>query len=477
MNTRSQSINNSRGRGRSTSDSRNNISIEIWDPPATSKPPVVHSPVVRNIQTQPQLVFQSQSCNNSTSNVETDNIPTMNNPNSLPQPFSTSEASNISLSGNTNEQPRPSASGLNLGNSTTLDTLISMMERTMQNTRDEFRKELLSIRESISQFGNVGSAGSQGQPVNPPIYNDSNNGPNHDLNRSYGTNTSIGDSNIKIEKWKISYDGSSSALDFLFKVETLCNRTRCSDAHLLSNFHVLLTGKAEKWYWLFMKQNRNVTYPILRDALNKEFDHFETEHDILLKLSSRKQQHKESYDDFHSTLVSLNLRLKNPLPDSTLVDIIKRNLQPSLRFLVFSSETKTLNDFRDVARKAERVLRDNKNLPSYSGSTRSVNEVATSNEIDLDVSDTLDPQLEAFKISNRTNKYDYSNINCWNCLSKGHSYIYCDKDISERFCFKCGQKGVLTPSCPNKHPFQGNKRLGEMATGDFRPTRTTPSSN
>lgn len=349
------------------------------------------------------------------------------------------------------------------------------MEQTMHNTREEFRRELSTIRDSISQIGNASNGGSQGHPINQ-LQNVYSNAPNYNLNRSPEVNTAVSDSHIKLEKWKISYDGTGSVSDFLFKVETLSSRSRCSNEHLLSNFHVLLAGKAEQWYWLFMKQNRDITYPIIKYALTKEFGFLESEHDILLKISLRKQQHKESYDDLHTILISMNSRMRSPLPDSALIDIIKRNLQPSLRFLLFSSESKTLNEFRDIARKAERILRDNKSIVPNVSPMRNVSELdSMSSELDDFSSD--DPQLEALQISKGNNKYDYSNIKCWNCLSNGHSYIYCDKDINERFCFKCGKKGFLTPSCPNRHSFQGNKKTGEMATGDFRPNHLTPSSN
>ncbi|KAI8116854.1 hypothetical protein CVS40_11144 [Lucilia cuprina] len=464
MNTRSQGSNNCRGRGRSGSASSNNISIELQDQATSSKARVVHSPAVKTTHKATLQVPRTQSC----SNLDIQNISTMNNPNLLPQSFTHSQGQDSEVI----NQPELNVNAPSSNTATPFDTLITLMEQTMQNTREEFRRELSSIRDSISQIGNASNSSSQRQPFSPPNTSHSN-APN--FNRP-DVSTGYSDSNIKLEKWKICYDGTGSVSDFLFKVETLSRRTRCSDEHLLSNFHVLLEGKAEQWYWLFMKQNHNVTYSVIRYALTKEFGYLESEHDILLKISLRKQLHKESYDDFHTAIVSMNSRLQSPLPDSTVIDIIKRNLQANFRFLLFSSESKTLNDFRDIAQKAEKVLRDNKTFAPNSMPLRNVNEIEAS-ESDVDESDISDPQLDALQMSKRSSKYDYSNIKCWNCLSYGHSYIYCDKAIIDQFCFKCGQKGVLTPTCPNRHMVQGNKTMGEMATGDFRPSRKTPSSN
>ena len=190
-------------------------------------------------------------------------------------------------------------------------------------------------------------------------------------------------------------------------------------------------------------------------------------------MSLRKQQFKESYDDFHCTIVSMNFRLQNPLPDVTLIDILKKNLNPNLRFLLFNAETRDINQFRDTARKAEKVIRDIK-FQSPPGLSRNVSEIKDYQPESVD-SDLSDPQIEAIAYISRKPKFDYSNIQCWNCSSFEHSYIYCSQEIKKSFCFKCSTKGVLTPKCPNNHN-QGNKQMGEVATGDTRPSHRTPSS-
>ena len=215
----------------------------------------------------------------------------------------------------------------------------------------------------------------------------------------------------------------------------------------------------------------------MRNALIKEFGHLESDHEVLLKISLRKQQFKETYDDFHSSVVAMNSRLQNPLPDVTLIDIMKRNLNPNLRFLMFNSDPRDINDFRDIARKAEKVLRETKFQTSNNiGTCRNINEIDTLLP-EVGDSEYLDPQVEALKLPIKKVNHDYSGIKCWNCLEFGHSYIYCSEEIKKPFCFKCGQKGTLTTKCPNNHPFQGNRKVGEMATGDTRPLPQTPSLN
>ena len=55
--------------------------------------------------------------------------------------------------------------------------------------------------------------------------------------------------------WKVSYSGEGSVADFLFKLDTLSQRSQCPQDYVLSNFHIFLTNKAETWYWDYIRQN------------------------------------------------------------------------------------------------------------------------------------------------------------------------------------------------------------------------------
>lgn len=505
MNTRNSSrgnLNKSgiRGRG-SSSTSRNNISIELQGACPKTRPKVVHSPSANSsnkshpiegnqsaFTSAPRPAGETQSSlpisthfgdlkimDNQGLSAQAQNFAPISDTVSATETDHIQKNQYEQSAGHDNNAPVISnEDNMNSNTNTPFDSLIALMEQTMRNTREEFGRELSSIKDIISQIGGV----SQPTTARPNFYQNVSDFNNIASNSNRLSNNQTDsyqnvDNNVKLEKWKISFDGQGSVSDFLFKVETLSSRSKCSEEHLLSNFHVLLEGKAENWYWLFTKQNKNVTYPLLRHAITKEFGRLESDHDILLKMSLYKQQYKEPYDDFHCKIVSMNLRLQNPLPDVTLIDILKKNLNPNLRFLLFNAETRDINQFRDTARKAEKVIRDTK-FQNPSGLSRNVSEIEVFSSESLD-SDPSDPQIEAIGFTSRKPKYDYSNIQCWNCSLFGHSYIYCSLEIKKPFCFKCGNKGVLTPKCPNNHN-QGNKQMGEVATGDTRPSQRTPSS-
>lgn len=342
-----------------------------------------------------------------------------------------------------------------------IESLITLLQQTIRSTQDEMRTELTAIKQSISNIT------SREQTLPSTSYAQSSS-----QSSNIVTTPMV---STKFEKWKINFDGSGSVSDFLFKVDTLCERTQCSDEHLMANFHIFLSGKAESWFWNFIKQNRNAQYSFLKTSIIKEFGYLETDHEVLLRISNRKQQNKESYDDFHTNMISMNARMREPIVEKTLIDIIKRNVNTNLKLLLFNTVPKTLHELRDLARNAEKVLKETKvSIPNVNNS-RQINELEVG-DCEHEINDELiiDPQIEALQLPRQVTKPDYSKIKCWNCLSFGHSYIYCPEDTRHLFCFKCGQRGVNTTKCTNVHP--GNRKKSEMATGDSRSKPKPPSS-
>lgn len=269
-----------------------------FDIPSVSNPN--RDPATLNIHRDPRFEFPIGP--NSTENPRFDQPPDINLQNNSRFDFpSGSNLGNVPRFENSSGQANNNSGAANAPVS--METLMALMEQSMRQTRAEIRRELSSVRENNTN-----------RSFNSQATQDLNEG-----------------SNIKLEKWKISYNGTGSVSDFLFKVETLCSRTRCSNEHLLSNFHVLLEGRAETWYWFFMRKNPNATFSGLRHAIIKEFGLLETDHDIIFRMHSRRQQLKETYDSLHTAIVSMNLRLENPLPDHKIIDILKKNSNERLK--------------------------------------------------------------------------------------------------------------------------------------------------
>lgn len=349
------------------------------------------------------------------------------------------------------------------------ENLLAAVQQTISLAHEEFRSEIASLRATISSLSQNTNSNIGGLPSSE---NSHRQNPLDNTAPPLATNDR---NKIDVEKWKVNYNGTGNVADFLFKVDTLRNRTKCSDEHLLANFQIFLSGKAEVWYWEFIKQNDDPSYAFLKYSISQEFGLSETDDDILLKIRTRKQQQKESYDDFHSAVVSMNARLREPLSDNRLMAIIKSNVNTNLKLMLFNVEPRSLQSLRERARGAEKILLEGK-VPLIPNSriSRQVNEIEV-NSVDDEVNEAeLDPQIEALRFPRRNTPPDYSKIKCWNCLALGHSYIYCPDEVRHKFCYKCGERGVVTTSCKNDH--LGNRKRSELATGDSRSQAPTPSS-
>lgn len=462
-------LNSSRGRGKKieTPPRKSFDDLQIVNP---SRPLVVHSPPRCSSVPIPFIDNEYLNSNPNTGNILQDDS-------SVPVALTTS--SNISLRQTCDLlgfefEDRTSANNImpstgNIENSTGNDnmdsnTLLTVLQN-IRETQANFTSELSSLRQSVSTL----SQNSANPSMPPPVIND-----NH--NSAHAGHSAVSERRDKIdfEKWKVTFDGTGNVSDFLFKIDTLVERTRCSVDQLQDNFQIFLKGRAETWYWQYIAKNNDPPYRLIKRGLKNEFATFDTDDDILLQINLRKQHPKESYDDFHSAILSLNSRMSESLTDSRLINILKKNVNSELRLMLFNSDSGDLQSLRDLARKAERVLKENKAPMAPKISSRHVNEMEIETPKEEDSDYEFDPQLEAIQFSKPFSKPDYSRIKCWNCLSLGHSYIYCPEESRAIFCYKCGQRGVVTTKCGNPHT--GNKKRSEMVTGDSRSRLQTPST-
>lgn len=472
-------LNSSRGRGKSihTSPSK---SLENLIVPETSRPLVVHTPVRSS---SAPISF----CENSVSTVDNS---IANSAQSTPSrlqlfeettPTDTSETvhaffdSFASISHTTTLLGFPIAQGTNQISTEMANTNVDTAARNeaimnvlqnIQETQATLQGEFGALRATVSNLSQRSETFDDQRPSN--LLQQNSTEPANEFSVNYK-------GKIDIEKWKIKFDGTGNVEDFLFRLDILVQRTRCPVELLEANFQIFLSGKAESWYWDFIKTNNDPPYRLLKRAISKEFATLETDDDILMQLNLRKQNPKESYDDFHSFMVSLNSKMSESLSENRLMSILQKNIKPELRLMLFSSKPTDLHNLRDIAREAEKVLKENKGaLPSKTLLQRQVNalEVTSDDEEDMDLES--DPQIAALQLSRRPVIRDYSRIKCWNCLTLGHSYIYCPETTRALFCYKCGERGIPTPKCKNPHP--GNRKRSEMATGDSRSQTQTPSS-
>lgn len=327
MNTRSTSkgltnnLNSSRGRGRTVLTPKATRSLEDFPISNPTRAQVVHSPppgkinqfdlgppldqenTTRSLEeflsipsTGARVVHSPPTEANTRTNyiaIDQENLGLDSMNVSLPPVESIENEGNNRSNMATKEDDAPIAES---GSQNANGELLAAVQEAIRSSRNEFRAEMNALRATISNM--------TGNPL--PIQNAST--------ISHGQNLS---DRIKLEKWKIHFDGTGSVTNFLFKIDTMAKRTLCSDEHLLSNFQIFLGGKAEEWYWDFMKRNEDPSYSFLKFSISREFGKLESDDEILINIHKRKQHQKESYDSFHSAIVAMNSRMGEPLAEKS----------------------------------------------------------------------------------------------------------------------------------------------------------------
>lgn len=124
----------------------------------------------------------------------------------------------------------------------------------------------VQMREEPNQANNLELAGAQQIPIQPPINNTSR--------VPHVSSRDPRDARIRIDKWGLQFNGDSTHMDvedFIFRVEHLQQHYDMPWSEILRDFHLLMTGNARDWYWLFV-QTKNVSgWDPLKMALKTQF--------------------------------------------------------------------------------------------------------------------------------------------------------------------------------------------------------------
>lgn len=302
------------------------------------------------------------------------------------------------------------------------------------------------------------------------------------------------------KKWNFRFDGTNQGMSidtFLYKVDKLLDGDRVPEEEFLQNFHRLLSGRADTWYWAHVRTAPRQSWLHLRSALRERFRRQDTDHEIMADIIYRKQGPKETLDDYVDVIRDMQQQMQDPIEDAALVETMRRNIDPRIAQAVFSSTITTLDQFRSICRKAERqnTPRGAHPITYYSATSKSsydpkprrnVNEFEAQSpvcEIDTDpVNELMTPEdderaVEAFQPSQKPfnrNSRDTTNWLCWNCDQKGHGYFDCRSSERRTFCYTCGAKGIYKPDCRKCN--SENRKAGPTTTGNYRSPPALPES-
>lgn len=270
--------------------------------------------------------------------------------------------------------------------------------------------------------------------------------------QSYDNNAEYNNT-AKLGEWGFKFDGFNYTVsDFIFRVEDSKEAFDCSWDYVVQKFHFLLIGKAEKWFWVYKKNHRLITWNSLKVALEKNFG-LEEDEDILQKMFDLKQQPNESFAKYFEAMCELNNRLTRPMNenDKKLIKRIASNVSDPIRRLTFNHNCMTIYDLYKLCINAEKLVRDLRGR-RYVGKVNELREEIDSEEEMLEVH-AYTTKITNHKFKNRENQGEKSKRNpatlaCYCCQDPSHGFYQCPYRGSFIYCFKCHKPGVITQNCP-----------------------------
>lgn len=287
---------------------------------------------------------------------------------------------------------------------------------------------------------------SHSQPLSPVPHN-SRSGSNS--NRELENCMSLRPEKVTsiIQNWNVKFSGSSTGLtveEFLYRIKSLTAEHFQNNFDIIcKNIPVLLTEKADKWFWRYHKQVDSIQWDAFCAALRYQFKDMRSNYELQEAVRNRKMKPGESFETFYDSVCSIADKLEHPMSEEELVGILVRNLRLEMRHELLYVPIYSVAHLRKLIQMRENLLVDEySRRPSQgktignAGNRRTVAEVHCEEEVeDLPPSACVDAVNQSAQ-----------SMKCWNCEEIGHSWQDCLKDRII-FCYGCGTKNVFKPQC------------------------------
>lgn len=244
--------------------------------------------------------------------------------------------------------------------------------------------------------------------------------------------------NTDIHKWNIRFE-RISAKEFLNCVKIQWEVSGYTWEQVYYNFHHFLVGNKEKrWFYQYLGSNRQASWDDFSKAFNRRFGSFETDRQITTKMDQRKQGVNEPFLVFLEDMEQLNASLENPKNEQELIDFLRDNVNCYMRPFIWMKYAINLEEFINLCVEAELQIKRDKFRPSYQGRVQEVYGTPEDSQPEQSVEAFNKPYV----------KKDPYQTECWNCEEKGHFSRDCPSETRTLHCFRCGFRGVTTPTCP-----------------------------
>lgn len=237
-------------------------------------------------------------------------------------------------------------------------------------------------------------------------------------------------------------------------------RNRVAWQQVLDNFHVMLEGKADDYYWELIRNSQArgnlLTWEGLRTAFVRRFQQNASELEIMREIMDMRQGRDESFDTLYSRFSRIHNRLSAPLEEWKIVELLRASLREETAQTIGLMQIEGVDHLRYLVARAEKLMSPKRSQWGNVG--RNVSEIAT------------EPTSLRTPAANQGRT---SNWLCWNCDERGHGFMDCNKE-RRLFCYRCGEKEVTCLNCPRCK--RGNRRASGNRPGRPRLQTSAPGN-
>lgn len=259
-----------------------------------------------------------------------------------------------------------------------------------------------------------------------------------------------------IPNWHLVYSGDGRGLsvnDFLKQVVFMARADRVREQDLLESAIHLFSGSARSWYMAF--EHTFDSWDTLTTSLRQQFISQDGDFGILKDIEQRQQQKDEPFIFYLSAMMNMFDQLQVPLTELSQVRYVLRNMSSFLAEKLALIEIKSLQELSKLCKRIEDVKnRDKIKRSNFPEASNFVNRGRV-NEIEHD------DRYKLYPVSIPEKSVSFAReVKCVNCRRGGHVYQDCDMDRMRIFCFKCGELGQTSYSCPTCNSGKGNNLRG-----------------
>lgn len=266
-----------------------------------------------------------------------------------------------------------------------------------------------------------------------------------------------------VSKWNLYFDGTSSVLSFLERIEELRSACGISKHDLFTSAVVLFRGTALTWF----RSNKHSiwSWDLLSYELKKTYLPSEFEEDIWNDIKGRTQGRDERVAIFVAIMESYFSKLPNPPKEEKRVTIMRRNLLPYLQNHLASHGVTSIAELVTICQGIEEVYTRTEKFRPPPANPKAVIEPSlmyrprpsktygihglTEEENWLSTgSEEVYPSF-ATGVREATSMAGLGprQVICFNCRKAGHMLKDCTLPLTKR-CYRCGEPNFTVNSCP-----------------------------